>query len=707
VPQVIGEAAVRIRPETSGFQSQTRTSVLGTLTRVGAAVGLVSAGFKAFQFAKTAMIGFNAQLQQSRAAFTVLLGGVKPANAALASLQKFARQTPFEFQDLLPVAQQLLGTGTKLGDLVPTMNLLGDSISAVGGGAPQLRQLTLAYTQLATSGTAHLGDLMQINNAVPGALTRIAQAAGMSVGQFRAAVSLGKITSAEAVRFMNQGFQGFKGSMEAQSKTFTGSLSNISDALTQNIARAGAPVFGLLNRLAFRFATFLGQKNAFTVPVIFSGLKSLASDLLGTIHDALLGTGATIKPIRLPTGKFLEFQKVSGQQGLAGQIADSLRGVNWSSVGTTIGQGISKTIKLTGAAATGMVSSLIGAINSNRGAIAGAGVLIVATMFLKLTDPAFWLENWRVAADLAVAAIGLAFVPERFIAPLARIPILGTLLRGLRGAGKKVLPYIEDFMRGILRGIEKEIPGVTRGAGRIVSGIIGEIRVLPTRALVFVSRMASGIGELLGRLVGRGASLAGSFVRSILSRLLGLVGDALSAMGRVAANIIRPLLNLAGKGASAIRSLGSRVLSAIGSAFSGAGTWLYDIGIRIIEGLISGITSKLGGLKDTLGGIASKVTSWKGPPEKDAKLLRPIGGLIMGGLIGGIADMRGQLRAQLQSVTADIASGVGAPGAAVQVAGGSGSLHIGHIGHMTVVTPDAGRFGDDLSARARRVQRAT
>jgi phage-related protein len=93
----------------------------------------------------------------------------------------------------------------------------------------------------------------------------------------------------------------------------------------------------------------------------------------------------------------------------------------------------------------------------------------------------------------------------------------------------------------------------------------------------------------------------------------------------------------------------------IGSAFADAGTWLWDAGVKIVEGLVNGIKSVFGTVKNALVGLATSIVSWKGPPEKDAILLWGNGQLLMQGLMGGIGSKAGDLKAQLAGVAGSVA----------------------------------------------------
>ena len=89
-------------------------------------------------------------------------------------------------------------------------------------------------------------------------------------------------------------------------------------------------------------------------------------------------------------------------------------------------------------------------------------------------------------------------------------------------------------------------------------------------------------------------------------------------------------------------------------AMSDAGNWLFGAGGRIISGLISGIRSKIGELRGLLSSVTSWIPDWKGPADKDARLLEPAGRSIMGGLMKGIGSQLPTLQFQLAGVTGAI-----------------------------------------------------
>lgn len=89
-------------------------------------------------------------------------------------------------------------------------------------------------------------------------------------------------------------------------------------------------------------------------------------------------------------------------------------------------------------------------------------------------------------------------------------------------------------------------------------------------------------------------------------------------------------------------------------ALSGAGSWLYNAGANILQGLLNGIESMIGRIRDALHKVTGMIPDWKGPRETDRKLLEPAGGDIMRGLTAGMTKQIPELRRLLGSVTTEI-----------------------------------------------------
>lgn len=96
-----------------------------------------------------------------------------------------------------------------------------------------------------------------------------------------------------------------------------------------------------------------------------------------------------------------------------------------------------------------------------------------------------------------------------------------------------------------------------------------------------------------------------------------------------------------------VKGVPGRITSAVG----GLGNLLYRAGQDIIGGLISGIRSMFRSLEEHLTWVTNRIPDWKGPADRDRRLLEPAGQDIIGGLIRGIASQVPALRAELGGVT--------------------------------------------------------
>jgi TP901 family phage tail tape measure protein len=120
--------------------------------------------------------------------------------------------------------------------------------------------------------------------------------------------------------------------------------------------------------------------------------------------------------------------------------------------------------------------------------------------------------------------------------------------------------------------------------------------------------------------------------------------------------MVRGAKELLGNLVEFVRSIPGKILEALGDV----GRLLYDVGKKIIQGLIDGVGAMFGKVKDKFGDLTDKLTDWKGPEERDRTLLLGAGHLIMDGFVRGIEERRALVRSTLQDITNMVAA-AGAP----------------------------------------------
>lgn len=198
-------------------------ALLGAVSALGA--GFLAAGAKGIQLA--------AQMEQSRIAFTTMLGDAHSADRFLRDLFAFAARTPFEIEGLQQASRQLLAFGFQAEQIIPTMTAIGDAIAALGGGEFEIERLTRALGQMQAKGKVAAQEMMQIAELGIPAWEMLAQKLGVSIPEAMKRVEQGGVSAATGIEAILEGLNArFAGSMEQQSQTLLGKWSTLKDNLT-------------------------------------------------------------------------------------------------------------------------------------------------------------------------------------------------------------------------------------------------------------------------------------------------------------------------------------------------------------------------------------------------------------------------------------------------------------------------------------------
>ncbi len=209
------------------------------------AAGIVAA-FSAKEFINN-MVKVRGQFQQLEVAFTTMLGSAEKANTLMNQLTKTAAVTPFDLQGVANGAKQLLAYGIKAEEVNETLIRLGDI--AAGLSLP-LGDLVYLYGTTITQGRMYTQDLRQfMGRGIPLA-EELAKQFGVAESKVGELVTAGKVGAEEfkkAILSMSGEGGKFSGLMEAQSKTITGQISNIEDAVDMMFNELGEQSEGFIN----------------------------------------------------------------------------------------------------------------------------------------------------------------------------------------------------------------------------------------------------------------------------------------------------------------------------------------------------------------------------------------------------------------------------------------------------------------------------
>lgn len=216
------------------------------LTKIAAGVAGAFAVDKIKDFVME-VVNVRGQFQQLEVAFKTMLGSGDKASKLMNQLVRTAATTPFDLQSVAQGAKQLLAYGTAAEDVNDTLIKLGDI--AAGLSLP-LGDLVYLYGTTVTQGRMFTQDMRQfMGRGIPMA-EEIAKVMGVAEQEVAGLVTAGKVTAdvfKKAIDGMAAEGGKFGGLMEAQSKTITGQISNIEDAVAMMFNKMGQQSEGVIN----------------------------------------------------------------------------------------------------------------------------------------------------------------------------------------------------------------------------------------------------------------------------------------------------------------------------------------------------------------------------------------------------------------------------------------------------------------------------
>ena len=221
-------------------------SIEQMFNRIKAAAAMSLAGFSITEFVgKVTQV--RGEFQKLEVAFNTMLGSTEKANALMQQLTKTAAITPFDLQGVTNGAKQLLAYGVAADKVNDTLIHLGDI--AAGLSLP-LNDLVYLYGTTMVQGRMFTRDLMQFQGRGIPIAEELAKVLGVTKDKVGELVTAGKVGAKEfnqAIMAMSSEGGKFAGLMEAQSKTITGQIANIQDAIDVMFNNIGQESEGIIN----------------------------------------------------------------------------------------------------------------------------------------------------------------------------------------------------------------------------------------------------------------------------------------------------------------------------------------------------------------------------------------------------------------------------------------------------------------------------
>lgn len=280
----------------------------------------------------------------------------------------------------------------------------------------------------------------------------------------------------------------------------------------------------------------------------------------------------------------------------------------------------------------------------------------------------------------ALGAIITAIAPVVSCIISSLVPVIQTVLQVVTSVVQAIIPLVQavapvveqvaQAIGQILQALMPVIQMVASIVGVVVNAICGFIQatLMPTvqAMLPFIQGVINGITSVVSGIV--------SVIQGVINMVTGIINGNWSQAWHGFQQIV--------SGAwQAVWGILCGIGNLIRGAFAGAGTWLWNAGKSILNGLLSGLKAAWHGVTSFIGGIGDWIVRHKGPISYDRVMLKPAGLAIMRGFDKSLKDGWRGVQKTIDGMNAKLSGGF-------DVAFATAGMSM----------PDAvGSFGDDVA----------
>ena len=232
--------------DTSKQIEQSGLGIEELFDRMAKAAAAFGAGFTAKELISN-IVQVRGEFQQLEVAFRTMLGSEDKANSLMQQLVETAATTPFDLEGVANGAKQLLAYGENVENVNEDLIRLGN---IAAGLSQPLGDIVYLYGTTMTQGRLYTQDLNQFTGRGIPMIRELAKQFGVAENEVKGLVEAGKVGFPEVQKvIMSLTDEGgmFFNLMQEQSKTITGQISNIEDAIATMFNEIGKSSEGVIN----------------------------------------------------------------------------------------------------------------------------------------------------------------------------------------------------------------------------------------------------------------------------------------------------------------------------------------------------------------------------------------------------------------------------------------------------------------------------
>lgn len=320
------------------------------------------------------------------------------------------------------------------------------------------------------------------------------------------------------------------------------------------------------------------------------------------------------------------------------------------------------------------------ALNANPiGMIVTAIGLVVAALYAFFTQTETGRQAWASFMDwLAAAWQNLVAVLQPIIDALGALwqsacEFAGALWEAFNTRIAEIWNAIQPVLQPVIDWITMQWQ-ICGDAIKLVWDTVGS-------AITTIVNVIRGIFDVATAVIRGDWEGAGNAVKGIWNAIGGFFSGLVNRIAGFFAGLVGRITGFFSNAANGVRNTWNGVVSwfaglpgRIVGIFAGAGSWLWNAGSSIINGLWDGLKSAWGNVTSWVSGLGDWIKSHKGPPSYDKVLLTENGRLIMQGFARGlrsgfasdVTSAINQMNGRLGSMPLTLAYATGAGAAPVQ-----------------------------------------
>lgn len=337
-------------------------------------------------------------------------------------------------------------------------------------------------------------------------------------------------------------------------------------------------------------------------------------------HNAAIGEASnyTIDNVADVQRALIDYVDMQGMAGYAaGEAAETLEGASamvkasWSNLLTELGKDDGDVGARMGELVDSAKTYLLGSVDEATGEVRGGLIPRIQTIISNVAaQMPTLLEQIRTTL--------FAVLPQLLDVVVQLLPVVlqvvGQLLSAVGSAlpslFQTIIPVVVSQLMMIVQTLTDNIPAMLDAAGQMFMTIASAVIEYGPQILI---ALGTFLLTLVQTLIDKGPEMLNG-----AKELLGKAKDGFEQYWPT----IRDWF----------AGLPQKMLDALGDL----GSLLLDAGAQILQGLLDGLQSKWNEVSNWFGSLTEKIPDWKGPKERDRKLLTSNGRLIMKSLTDGL-----------------------------------------------------------------------